>query len=291
MSENLIYSRVRGEDLSIFLNTGKLVGVQEVSIDSNFGSIPVNYLGVGRNDKIYQSIDSEQYANVSIRSVLLNHDPFYCLTGSNPFNLFLLKDKNNINNNYCILSGCLNSYNLSISQNQPIEISTSYRFYKNSGPISTGEMGKTEISQLTGIRYINYEYLNSGVLISNGNTINLTMDEYNTERVQNVDLTFNCNRIPIYNVGKKCPTRIDVIQPIEIDFSCSFHASKVFSGYRFRDFPLNKKQQNISIEVKDSSGYATIHNYTLNNMILTSESESVGIDNNIVISRSYIGYR
>lgn len=288
--ENLIYSRVRGEELSIFQNTGKMVGVQDISIDSTFGATPIIYLGIG-NSRIHQTNNSEQYADVSVNSLLLNSDPFYNLTGDNPFNLFLLKDKNNISNNYCLLSGYLNSYNLQVSQNQPIQISTSLRFYHNAGAIATGQLDTTSRSQLSTIRNTNYDYLNSGLLISNGNTINLTLDEYNTERVQDVSVQFNCNRIPVYAVGKRCPVRVDLSQPIETIFNCSFQASKIFSGIELKKFPNTKKEQNISLEIKDYSGVQTISNYILNNMTLISENESVGIDGNLVINRSYIGYR
>lgn len=290
MAEQLSYSRIRGDEQSVFLNTGKLLGVQDISIDSNFGSTPIIYLGIGIS-RIYQTNNAEQYADASINSILLNNDIFYPLTGTNPVNIFVLKDKNNINDNYCLISGYLNSYSLKVSPNQPIQISTSFRFYNNAGPIATGSLDVSSRQHLSGIRNNNYNYLDSGVLISNANTINLTLDEYNTERVQEIDLSFNCNRIPIYAVGNKSPIRTDLISPIELQFNCSFEASKLFSGTELRKFPNTKKEQNITLEIKDHSGSQTISSYSLNNMTLISENRSIGVDQNVVINRSYIGYR
>ena len=293
MAETLIYSRVRGDDLSVYNGTGRLLGIQDISIDSNFGNTPIIHLGYNNSSssRIRQTNNSEQYADVSINSLLLNNDPFYNLTGDQPVNFFLLRDKNNINHNYCLLSGCLNSYNLQITNSQPAQIDTSFRFFNNAGGIATGQLDSLSRTQLTGIQGTSYDFLNTGLLISNGNTITLTLDEYNTERVQNITLGFNCNRVPIYAIGNKTPIRIDLIPPIEVSFNCSFEASKLFTGIELRKFPNNKKEQNIYLVIKDYSGSQNIFDYSLTNMTLISESNSVGTDGNLIINRNYIGHR
>jgi len=290
MAESLQYSRVRGETQSVFLNTGKLLGIDSISIQNNFGANTLNYLGVG-NKQNFQIPISEQSSDVSLNGSLINSDSFIQHTGAQPINLFILKDKNNTNsalNNYCLISGYLNSYSARFEINSIPQISTSFKFYKDSGPLVPGNLDPLSSGQLTNISSNNYDIIPSGLEIPYGDSLNLTLDEYTTNRVQEFNINYNINRTPIYNVGSRFMKRVDIIYPIEVNCSFSFEVGYL-SGAKLTDFPQNKKTQNISLTVNGQTG-AAITSYNLTNMTMINESLSQSIDSNLLINRSYIGY-
>ncbi len=288
MSESLLYSRIRGENQSCFLGSGKLLGIDSILIQNNLGSQSMNYLGIG-NKQTFQIPNSEQSSEVTLNSYLINSDPFISLTGKEPINMFILKDKNNINNNYCLISGYLSSYSAKFGINQIPQISTSLKFYKNSGPIPLNNLDPLSSGQLVDIQNNNYDIIPSGLEIPYGGSLDLTLDEYNIgNRVQDFNIDIAIDRIAINNIGARFPKRLDIIFPINTKCSFTFDASN-YSGIPLTDFPQSKKTQNISMVVNGQNG-TLITSYSLPNMTLINENISQTTDNNKTITRSYQGY-
>ena len=284
--ESLMFSRVRGETQSCFLGSGKIF-CDSISIQNNLGSNTLNYIGIG-NKQNYQIPVSEQSSEVSLNATLINSDPFISLTGKEPVNMFILKDKNNINNNYCLISGYLSSYSAKFGINQIPQISTSIKFYKNSGPIPTGSLDNLSLSQLNVIKNSNYSLTPSGLEIGYGGSLTLTLDESSYNRVQDFSVNINVNRSPILNIGGRSPRRVDIIYPLNV--KCSLTYENAFpTGIQLTDFPQKKKTQDISLTVNGQTG-TLITSYYFSNMTLTSESVSQTTDNNQSVTRSYQGY-
>lgn len=283
------FGRIKGENQLIFLGTGQIIA-NSLDITSNLGSQTLRYLGIG-NKTEYFIPNSEQSADVTIAAELIKQDNFLSLTGANPINMFILQDKNDINNNYCLISGYLLSYSAKFGINQIPQINAEIKFYNNAGKIPTGSLGISERTQLNQIKNNNYTgFFTTGLLIPYANSINLTLDEYNSNRIQDFNINLSLNRIPIYNVGNRSPIRVDRLSPINATCQFSFEAGGGVSGYQLQDFPQNKKIQNISLQVNSYDNNQLIQNYSFNDMNLINETYNTTTDGNVIINRSYAGY-
>lgn len=286
MSESILYSRIKGEDRSVFLNTGKLM-VDSISIQNNFGSTTNRYIGIGIKNE-HQIPNSEQFSDVSLNGYLIDSDPFIQHTGQQPVNIFILKDKNAPNNNFCLISGYLTSYSAQFGINQIPQISTSFKFYKNSGPINMNALDNISSGQLNNISNNTYAEVPSGLEIPYGSSLSLTLDEYSSNRVQEFNINLNINRTPVYNIGTRYPRRVDLLYPIEARCSFSFESGP-FSGINLTGFPQTRNTQTISLTVNGQTG-ELITNYSFPNMALVNESITQTIDNNQLVTREYVGY-
>ncbi len=279
--------RIRGNEQEIYLGTGKLVQVQDLSINSNFGTAPLNYIGRGKRN-VNLIPNSEQNAELSINSSLINNDPFISLTGSNPINLFILKSQNDITNNYCLISGYLTSYNASFSVGQIPQISTTLKFYNNAGKIPVLSLDSEPLNQLQTIQTNNYSNLNDNYLIPNFGSLVVTLNEIENNRVLNFDINIDINRIPIYNLGSKYPKRVDIISPINTNCSFTLEMSN-YDPTILRDFPQNKQIQDITLSVNDFNNGQNITTYNLRSMTLTNEVYGTSIDGNVTITKQFVG--
>lgn len=287
MSEIYNFSRIRPEKQIVFLGTGKLPGVQSIDIGYSFGAELLNYLGIGR--KNFNLVkNQEQYGDININSFVLNTDNFLSYTGTLPFNMYILKDSQDINDNFCLISGYLLNYQTKYSIYQPVQNSATIRFYDNIGGFETGNLDRSVYSQLTGIAAKDYSYLDN-VKIPYGNTVDLTLNEYNTNRVLDYTIDISVQRSPIYNLGNSKPKRLDTIYPIQVGCQFTFEASN-YDYTRLRDFPSGQQIQDITIKLYDYSGNNLIYTYSFGNMTLISEKYSENSDGNVTIGKSYVGY-
>lgn len=286
MAENQINTRIRAGEQLIFINTGKIVGLQDISITKNFGAGTLSYLGIGNNRFVKIPV-AEQSASVSINGYLINNDYLIGMTGSQPANLFILKSQQNINDNYCLLSGYLNTYSSRYSIGAPSQISATMTFYGNVGNVPTGSLDSNSYLQLSQIS--SNSYTDNISLISNGSSVSLTLDEYSTNRVIDCSVNISTNRVPIYNLGRRRLLLNKLIYPLNVDCSFSFEIAKNYIDDDLLDFPQSPKVQNISISVSDYLNGSGIASYSFSDMTLINESKTINVDGNTIISVSYNG--
>ena len=280
------FSRIRAENQLVFLNTGQIIGIQDLSINNNFGNYPIRYIGIG-SSPFPQSVNQPQYADVDINSDLINQDYFINLTGKNCFNMFILKNQQDIIDNYCLISGYLNSYSMKYTINQIPQITTSIRFYNGAGNTNTGKLDSNSFNQLAGIT--GNLYTTSGTLVGLSNLVNLTLNEYNTNRVLDLTLKLDVNRIPIYNIGSRFPQRVDIIYPIDVTVDLTFEADINYDDIQLTDFPFNEQKQNVTISIYGNSDDQFINTYQFNNLTLINQKNSQRVDGNLNITREYVG--
>ena len=291
MAENFNLGRIRSEDSSIYFGTGLVLGLNDISIQNNLGTSPLQYISQG-NKRTFEIVNSEQYADVGINSIIINRDEFIQFTGSQPVNAYILKDKNlpNSDSNYFLISGYLSSYNSSYSIGQPPQVNTTFRFYNSAGKIQTGELNsksKTEIQQI-----INNVYTGqlTGVLLPSYQTTNVTCNDGENNRILSYEISLEMNRIPVYNIGTRNPRRVELIYPIECLISYSIDASNLYSGVKLSDLPRNPQTQSISIVLNDYNSNAQIASYSFQNLNLVNESAGFSVDGNRVITKEFQAY-
>lgn len=284
--ENL--GRIRAENQLIFLNTGKLVGVQSAMINPEFGAKSLNYIGIG-NKQVNQILNSEQFATLSLESFLINSDPFIQYTGNDCFNIFILKTQDNIIDNYCLTSGYLTSYRTKFTVGQPVQVGIEAKFISNAGNITVNNLDSNSSGQLASIPQNIYDVSEPEYDIANGQSVNLTLDEYNTSRVIDSSINLEINRVPIYNIGNKQPKRIEIIYPITV--SCEFTIQVGEYNYQnLRSFPSGQKVQNIQFDVYSYNTNRLITSYKFNNMTAVAEQRNSSVDDNVLITKKYVGY-
>lgn len=280
------FGRIKADKQKVYLGTGFLIGLQDISSQDNLGKSPLSYLGVG-NKQTYEIPNSEQSVDVTINSLLINSDQFIPLISGDPINMFILKEQSNINDNYCLISGYLNSYGIKFAIGQIPQISTSLKFYNNAGRISTTGLDLFSASQLQNIQLNDYSNI-TGNLIPNQGSISLTLNELNTNRVLDFSIGIIINRIPIYNMGNFTPRRVDTIFPLDVNCSFSFDESN-YTDTILRAFPSDQQLQNINLKISDFNSNQLISNYSFNNMSLVNETRNSNVDGNVVINKQYVG--
>lgn len=288
MAENKSNTRIRAGEQLVFINTGKIIGLQNISVTNNIGSAPLSYLGSYNRIPTYIPA-SQQSCSVSLNGQLINNDYFIDMTGAQPVNLFILKDFSNIQDNYCLVSGYMNSYSTQYSIGNIPQISAEMTFYGNAGTIPTGQLETGAVNQLSQIYNNNYSHLDSGYLIPDAASITLTLNEYTNNRILDYSINLTTNRVPVNNIGSRRQKRNELIYPIDVRCSFSFEVPKNYSGNMLFDFPQRQNSQTISLETRDFNNEQIISNYSFSNMILANESRTVSLDGNTIVSISYNG--
>ncbi len=280
------FSRIRAENQFVFFNTGLAFGINSLNIQNNFGSSEIKYIGIGNRD-INQSVNSAQYADLNVGANFIHEDVFIQQTGNQPINCFIFQDTTNANSCYSLVSGYLNSYSAKYVANQPPQINSSLRFFKEAGNISQSNLDSYSSGQISSIISNGNIGFNSNV--ADTNYINLELDEYNTNRIQDFSFSVNYNRLPVFNVGSRFPKRIETIFPVNVTCNISFEAKNNFLDLPLTDFPLNKKQQTINLAVYSNRTNNLMATYRFKNMSLISNDRSINSDGNLIINRGYVG--
>lgn len=280
-----MFSRIRAENQLFFLNTRRLEGIQSYSIDESLGDFTLKYIGFG-SKALNETVNSAQYADLNLQSYLIQEDVLVQMTGSNCVNCFILNGQQD-NNPYYLISGYLSSYGAKFSPNQIPQITTNFRFYNNAGNIYTGNLDTNTFLQISGIKSNIYSPFNN--LIANSNYINLTLNESTGNRVLDFSYSLDINRLPIYNIGYPPFKRADIIFPINFSCEVTFEADPSFIDFKLTDFPINKTQQTLEIDVFSHLSNNPINKYIFQNATLVSNKKELNVDGNLTITRKYIG--
>lgn len=285
-----IFGRIRSENQQIYLNTGKVVGIQTLEVNPAFGNTPLNYLGIGRSP-VYQILDSEQSATVTVNSILVDQDYFINYTGLDCFNMFILPSQNDINNNYALISGYLTNYTIKFSIGGPVQTVASIKFLNNAGKIGVDFVNSGAINQLSQIPNIQYYNDLEERNLPYFGLINLTLDEYSTNRVTECQVTFQINRTPIYNIGNRTPKKIQINYPIIVNCDFTLEINDSYENMALSKFPTGLTTQNISIDIPKSLVDTTsMLSLDLKNMTPITEQKNLSTDNSTIIQKRYVGF-
>jgi hypothetical protein len=284
MSEPLINNKIGGENQKVFLNQALLEGVQSINASQNLGLTPLSYAGIG-NKALNYVPTTEQSNTFQINRLLLNNEPFLrYVTGSELANIYVLREQSDLNNNYCLLSGFFAEFSCSYSIGNLAECSTTFVAVGDAGKISTGNMYPSQVQDLSVIRTGNYTNT-GGYLIPHIGSISLNISEYNTNRVQSFQISVTPVKVPVYNMGRKLPKRVDYMGA-EINFNASFELGD-YQPLRLRNIPQSGIVKNISISINDYSTSENICSFAFNNLNLMSETYEVSSNENIIVNQIY----
>jgi hypothetical protein len=285
MSESLINSNIGREKQLVFLGSQRLIGVESLTVSSQPGLIPVTYAGIGV-DTVTYAPRQEQLSSVSISSFLINEDRFYALTtGDYLVNMYIVKDKSNLNTTYSLVSGYFSSFEMSYSIGNVPQVNSSFTVIRDAGIISTGMLPQSCVAELQTIASSSSD-LTGSLLIPYGNSIVLSLPEFSTNRVQAFNISARLNKIPIYNAGSKFPKRVEPVYPIDIQLDFSFDVGD-YEAKQLRQSSINGTVKNISLSIGDYSTSQNICNYSFQNVTLVAEDYSTSVSNNVLVSQKY----
>lgn len=285
-----LFGRIRPEDQLVYLNSGKLLGVQSISINPSFGMYPLKYVSINKNP-INQILNNEQYIDSNINLFLINQDNFIQYTGIDCFNIFVLKSSNDLDNNYCLISGYLNSYNAKFSIGKTSEISCNIKFVNNGGKIPTGALDSNSSNQLQSIPNQIYKLDGNTYNIPSFGSLNLQLNEIQTNRVTECSIDLQIDRQIVYTIGSRVPSKIKIIYPIAVNCTFNIEINKDYSGMLLQDFPHNQQVQDVSISVYDHVETGNlITSYNFKNLTCIKEDISSATDSNLILTKVYQGY-
>lgn len=285
-----IFGRIISVNQQIYLNTGRIWGITSMDASPSFGMEPLNYLGI-QNKQVNQILNKEQFSELSINANLIDSDPFIQYTGADCFNMFILQNQGDLNNNYSLISGYLNTYNLKFSIGQPIQINAGIKFINNGGRISTGTMDSNAYAQLIQIPNNIYEDTDRKYHVPSFGSTNLTLNEYNTQRIIDASISFKISRIGIYNIGNKVPSKINIIYPIIINCSFTFETNISYSGIELQSFPANTQVQNITFNIFENDNPSNlIASYGMSGMTAIDEKYNTTTNGNVTVTKEFEGY-
>ncbi len=271
----------------LFLGNQRVIGAQSVQITNNFAANPLIFVGMGQ--KYWPLIPrGQQSANVNFNSLLINSDPFYqYAVGPSLVNAFILQSPSNLDDNYCMLSGYVNTYSCKYQIGQIPEVSTTFAFINEVGKIPTGNLSNSDYTQLNSIK--NNFNPNFTPIIPYGNSVNLILDSFiNNNRVQNFTLNINSKNLPIFFMGARFPSRVDNIPPITIELQCQFQLGK-YDFPVLSHFPQFQRVKDLTINIKSFDSGAFIQSYSFPNLTLTNLNYNTSADGITTVDLGYGG--
>lgn len=313
MSDILNNSRTRREFSKFFLNRTEISGLQGVSCEF------ANQLGALRfigSENSHVLAAGPQQGNLTLDLIPITADPFINFaTGNSGFNGYILKSKDNTADNYSFISGYITSYRHSCSVGELPRTEISISVLDNIGKLSgysvasTADLSDIYSSSLTyyildedGNRilgedgqYISYEHdtqidpAGSPCKIATFGTVDLSLDDFTSDRVLNYELTINSNRNPIYKLGQQTPSRVEIDYPIEVTFNCLIDIND-YSPSSLKDFPCNQRIKNLSLILKDHETYEPYITYGFNDLFLIGQNYNTTVEGNKQLNLQYKTY-
>ena len=285
MANSTNFGRQTKEKSRFFLNTTEIAGIQIINGSYNTNADHINYLGISN---CRYAPRGNYKSNFSIDSLLISNDQFIGLTGATGFNGYIISDKSfPTKDNFSFTSGYLSSYNLKCSIGQIPNISVGIDVYGNAGKFHKIESTSSRVHG----DFLSIPSVNSNLLLSiaDPGSLNISLDEFTTNRCLSYNLSINVKRLPIYPLGYSQPLFVETIYPIEVN--CSFQLEKSdYLASTLRDFPGNEKTQNLTISMNDLENGLPFTSYNFNEMKFMGESYSSTVDGNVGVNLNYKTY-
>lgn len=121
------------------------------------------------------------------------------------------------------------------------------------------------------------------------NSINISLDEFSTNRVNSFNMSISLPRVPVYALGQSLPYEINSVNPLNVN--CSFEIE--MDGYQFQKTKLYPtgfyRFQNALISIKDYTSGIDYMTFNLNNLSLTSHDYSIEAGGTAKVQLNYIG--
>ena len=176
-------SRIRRESQKLAVNGTGVNAIQSLSFGYETTASPINPLGL---DRVLYAPSSPQTASISANSLLIHNDFFLDFTGTNPFSGQVQYQNETVK----FTEAYLSSYSSSCGIGEIPSLSMQAEIYGELGTGNFFDFGETTPHD-TELKVAGY------------NSINIDLDEFNTNRVLSYSLDIQSPRTPVYSFNRK----------------------------------------------------------------------------------------
>jgi len=276
-----ILDRYRRENQYVFLNSGQIPGIQSISMENDFGTSPVTFIGL---NYINLAPNQPQEGRIRIERLIIDGtDHFKPFTGNSGFNMYILKDQHNPTDNYGFTSGYIINYSTKCSLGQIPSSEIGIISFGNLGMIPSGESADTS-GQFINIQ--TSSEIRNPTIPGPGSAVLTLNNDFNVNRLLSYDINIAIDRKGIYPLGTRYPISVETNYPIDINVSFTFDLAN-YSGYTIRDFPGNPKTGNLILQINNFNNAGLIQDFRFTGVTLVNESYATNVDGNVIVNARY----
>jgi hypothetical protein len=291
----MAFKIINRENQELFIGSGQVFGAQSVTYNWQIPEAPLEFVGQSHSIIIPKG---PQVGDFSINALVVDTDPFIKCIQSGGFNGFITDDRTKPDNFYSFSSGFLTNYSLSCSVDKLPEVSVNFKVIGDMGQVPSGELPEKAVEEL---RYITGSTqteptgygTKEGYRIGAPTSVEITMDDFETNLVSNFRLTVGVPRRDYYKIGKRQPFSMEIDYPVAatVDFTIEVNGADVgYSGSSFRGYPCKAKIKNFDVKIKDYQTYDVITQFSFISATLVGENYTSDVDNNLKIQARYKVY-
>ena len=261
--------RIVKENQRLFIDSKEVVGIQDFSFNYDLPIDQIKTLGM---ETVTFGHVRPVTAEVTINKLAIDQDNFINYTGDNTFSGYVVyKDKY-----FAFNSGILNNYSISCAIGEIPTITTNLTVL--------GEFGENVNKSVVNIP-------KNDIKILNYSDIDVTLDEFTFNRLQNVDLTIDVNRNIIYSLTTSYPVQIVTNPPIVTNMIFTIKADD-YQIKNIRELICRYKVNQISISFKDFKNPtgSNVLSFNYNEAIFLGESYQGTVGDSSIIVLKYQAY-
>jgi len=278
--------RITREAEKLTINGSGIQGIQSLTASYNSVATPASYLGV---DDIKYYPQGAQQANLQVNTLLTqflpvpdeystwkSRDPLQNYTGRFPFSGVIDYGEKQ----FYFTEGYLETYSVNCGVGDIPQASMSSVIYGNFG---------------TGAKFNSWQQYGDGVTtpelnITSYGSMEINLDTFETNRVSSFNVNIAAPRVPLYAIGSDQPTGVEAGSPLEVNVNFELDVD----DYEIKDMRLIPDEtvfKNTVITLKKNNTHDILIRYSFDDMLLTSESFTAGVDSNARVNfnlRSFI---
>jgi hypothetical protein len=260
-------SRISKQNQRVFINNTGIVGIQDFS--ANY-SAPIDLIkSLGMESVTYHN-NANISANLTINKLLIDNDPFINLIDyDKTFSGYIdYKDKY-----FAFNSGIVNSYNLSCSIGEIPKLSVEV--------ITLGEFGSGVLKAAPA------SLETPPIDITDYSNIEITLDDFQFNRLQNFSLNISADKNVIYSIGNAYPIEVKIIPPIIVELEFTIKADE-YEIKNIRDLVCKYKVDNFEIKFnKFKNPNIELFKFVFNEALFMGESFGGSASNSSEITIRY----
>ena len=281
----MAFSVLNREDQQVFIGSGQVFGIQSANASYTVPEQPMEFIG---STKIIPVPTSSQVGQMQFEALAIDTDPFIQCISENSFNAYLVKDNTNFNDfHYSFNSGYLESSSNSCSGGEIPSLQAAFKVVGDMGRIPTGDMATDAQEEVSNIK--NTTKVDPAFKIPTASTIEITLDEFQTNLVDNYSVNINIPRKDYYKLGNRQPHQVKIDYPIVVTTNFTIEIND-YSGNLIRSYPCKQKLKDFEIRLKDHKTREVLTKFTFSGATLVSENYTVNTDENAKISATYKSY-
>lgn len=258
--------RISKENQRLFIDSKEVIGIQDFSFNYDLPIDQVKTLGM---ETVTFGHVRPVTAEITVNKLAIDQDNFINYTGDTTFSGYVTyKDKY-----FAFNSGILNNYSISCAIGEIPSITTNLTVL--------GEFGENVNKSIINIP-------KNDIKILNYSDIEVNLDEFTLNRLQNIDISIDVNRNIIYSLDTAYPVQIITNPPIVTNLVFTIKADD-YQIKNIRDLICQYKIDQINIlfrEFKNPNG-PVILSFNYNEAIFLGETYQGSVGDSSIIALKY----